>query len=321
MRCGRTGLVIGLADGGIPVWEILRGWNFMGNALTTRKYPEPGAGVLWVDSGGFQAMRRGVGLSVERVAEAFRDIEAVYYIMLDEPPPHGIGGWESARRNLALFEELYARLEDRTIVPVVHHYDIGALEWLIDKYLGYGARILALGGSVPGLLNRAKRKAATLLYIAITRRLWPHHLHVLGAGSPVMRCLLSMIGADTADTATWRAKAAYGKIIIPGAGERYVGKRRIRYGPLYARRDELELLERFLRRTGFPLIDGPGSLESLLATFRGRALVNAWILAHSEPSPGRGYRWMLKLAAEAASRGLEDLVKMHEVAVRGVEQG
>lgn len=311
--CDRTRLVLGIADGGVPVWEVIDRIPFMANAVTTRQYP-PHTGDLWVDSGGYQALRRGLELSVDEVVFRFTRVEADYYIMLDSPPPEGVGGLDDARRNFSLFEELYSRLEDKLIVPVVHHYSWDALSWILDMYDYYDPSVLTVGGSVPGLLNRGKKRAATILYLALVRRLWNRHLHVLGAGSPVMRCILSHIGADTADTATWKAKAAYAKILIPGAGERYVGRRRITYGPLYATSEELARLEEFLVETGFPLIQEE-PLNKLLSTFKGRALINAWVLVYSEPAPGRGYKWIYRLAEEASNLSLTELVGLHEHAL------
>ncbi len=308
--CNQTSLVVGVADGGIPIWELLPGIPLMANILTTKKFPPRGIGELWIDSGGYQALRKGMRLSVDWVISRYDEVEADLYIMLDSPPPYGVGDWESAKENLALYEDLYSRLDDKTIVPVVHHYDSKSLIWFLNKVEYYKPQILAVGGSVPGLLNRGKKRAATIVYLTLVRRLWPRKLHVLGAGSPVMRCILSIIGANSADTATWRAKAAYGKIVVPGAGERYVGQRRIRYGPLYATAEDLETLEKFLRETGFPLLNGKG-VGILLRSFRGRAMVNAWVLAHSPPVPGKGYRWVLKLAKHASSLSIEELERLH----------
>ena len=289
--------------------------SYMANAITTRNYPPKNSGVLWLDSGGFQALRRGINITLKDIIEKFRRIEANYYIMLDAPPTNGIGSWADSRKNLKLFEELYSTFEDKYIIPVVHHYLPEALEYVLDFYRRYNTPILAIGGSVPGLLNRGKKKAATIIYLSIVRRLWHNSLHILGAGSPIMRCILSYIGADTADTATWRAKAAYGKVIIPGSGERYVGNRNIRYGPLYASKVDIKKLEEFLHSTGFPLIEYE-PIEKLLSSFRGRALVNAWTLVHSSPSASRGYNWILKLAEYSSELSYEELISLHNRALK-----
>ncbi len=248
--------------------------------------------------------------------ERYRGLEADYYLSLDVPPAPGV---EASRglveRNVRLYEYLSSRVDWGVVVPVVHVYPPGLLAEAIDAYRSTGARILAFGGAVPGLLNRGWKRVATLAAVALARRLWRGWLHVLGAGSPVMAAIVGVLGVDSADTTSWRTKAAYGKIILPGAGERYVGSRRIRYGPLYARPHELEALRRHLEATGFPL---PSALEGLLSSFQGRALVNAWVLRTSRWRPGRGgFAWLYR-AAEAFSRLSEsELEEAYMLAARG----
>ena len=309
-------VVLGVADGGIPVWEVLGG-PFMGNAWTTRRWP-PGPRGVWVDSGGFQVMKGGGRLDPSTLLERYRGVPGEFFLSLDRPPAPGApAGRALVEENVRVFEELYSRLDWATLVPVVHPYDPDLMAWAVDAYRGYGVRILAFGGGVPGLLNRGIKRVATLIAMAVARRLWPWRLHVLGAGSPVMAAIVGALGADSADTTSWRTKAAYGKVILPGAGERYVGGRRIRYGPLYARPEELEYLEDFLRRTGFPLLDGAG-LEGLLSSFQGRALVNAWVMRHAAWRPRRGgFAWLYKAARTASGMSLGELVEAYRLAVAG----
>ncbi len=309
-------IALGVADGGVPVWEVVDG-PFMANAWGTRRYP-PGPGGLWVDSGGFQILMRGLRLGVGELLERYRGVEAEYYLSLDVPPgpgrPCDRGLLEA---NISNYEELRSRVEWGEVVPVVHVCEPGLLAEAVDSYRELGARVLAVGGSVPGLLNRGVKRVATLVALAAARRLWRGPLHVLGAGSPVMSAIVGALGADSADTTSWRSKAAYGKIILPGAGERYVGGRRIRYGPLYAKPRELEALQRFLEATGFPLLDGRG-LDGLLSTFQGRALVNAWVLRHSRWRPRRGgFAWLYRAAQRVAAMSLDELAQAYELASTG----
>ena len=298
-------IVVGIADGGVPVWRVVEG-PYMANAIVTRRYPPKGP--LWVDSGGYQAMTKGLRVTIEEVVKVYRRLEADYYLALDKPPQPGFEApWSLVRENVRLYQEMASRLDSGVLVPVVHMYSPEQLEYAVDAYREAGARVLAVGGAVPGLLNRGRKRVPTIVVLALVRRLWHGRLHILGAGSPVMARIVSLIGADSADTATWKVKAAYGKVIFPGVGERYVGSRRIRYGPLYAREDEIEALERFLEETGFPLIREK-DIRSLLSSFRGRALVNAWVLRHSRWEPnGRGFTWLYNTMRKLSSMTLEEL--------------
>jgi len=297
-------VVVGVADGGVPVWEVVGG-PFMANALVTRRYPP--LGPLWVDSGGYQAMTRGLRVTVEEVLSVYKRVEADYYLALDKPPRPGEDPpWSLIEENISAYTEMASSLPRGELIPVVHMYSPEKLEAAVEAYKEAGARTLAVGGAVPGLLNRGRKRVPTIVVLALVRRLWPGRLHVLGAGSPVMARIVSLIGADSADTATWKVKAAYGKVIFPGVGERYVGKRKISYGPLYARSEEIDGLEEFLSRTGFPL--PRGGVRELLATFRGRALVNAWVLRHSSWEPnGRGFTWLYNEMEKLSRMSLEDL--------------
>ena len=309
-------VALGVADGGVEVWEVVEG-PFMANAWETRRFP-PGPRGLWVDSGGYQILMRGLRLGPRELLERYRRVEAEYYLSLDVPPRPGSRVDRGLLRvNVENYDYLRSRVEWGEVVPVVHVYEPGLLAEAIDEYRSRGARVLAVGGTVPGLLNRGVKRVATIIALALARRHWKKRLHVLGAGSPVMAAIVGVLGADSTDTTSWRTKAAYGKIILPGAGERYVGSRRIRYGPLNARPKELESLEEFLRTTGFPLIDGRG-LHPLLSTFRGRALVNAWVLRHSTWRPRRGgFAWLYRAAQKASHMSVGELEDAYNLAVRG----
>ncbi len=309
-------VVLGLADGGIPVWDLVPG-PFMGNAWTTRRFP-PGSSGLWVDSGGFQVLTRGLDVGVGDLIERYRVIRAEYYLSLDVPPKPGDEGSSSLLSiNYRNFERLYGVVDWGRIVPVIHCYKPELLFEAVDYYRGYiGNGVIAFGGAVPGLLNRGLGRVATVILLSIARKVWRGWLHVLGAGSPVMGSIVGVIGADSADTATWRGKAAYGKVLLPGAGERHVGGRRIRYGPLYLSREEEAHLEDFLYRTGFPLIDG-GGLRKLLSSFKGRALVNAWVLRYSRWVPRKGgFAWLYRIARGLTRLSVDELVEAYRVVRR-----
>jgi len=60
--------------------------------------------------------------------------------------------------------------------------------------------------------------------ISRTQELTDFKTHVLGIGSsPLMLNIIYYLGAESTDSAGARRKAAYGKIVLPGRGERYLG--------------------------------------------------------------------------------------------------
>lgn len=119
--------------------------------------------------------------------------------------------------------------------------------------------------------------------IAETRRVYRGRLHVLGLGSPSVTPILAKIGVDSTDSATWRLKAAYGKVVLPGGGERHVTNRVVNFGRAKATLEDLHTLYTFLKNTGFPALDD--FYQRLSTSFEYRALVNAWVVLHSREPP------------------------------------
>lgn len=283
-------VVLGVHDGLVRVWDFVDG-EFLVNQLRWEEVRRRGLGrVDWVDSGGYQFMMRGLRLDVRRVLEVYKGIEARYYMTLDQPP-RDLDGREAMERNVALFEELYERFDlEGALVPVIHfYYPVELMVEAAERYARY-SRVVAYGGIIPPLLRRTRFRFPSLAGIALLRKVWKGVIHVLGAGSPIMLYLASVAGGDSADTSTWRVKAAYGHVLIPGKGERSVGRSRTWATPR-ATDEELSLLGEFLRRTGFPLMD---SFRDLISSFEGRAVINAWVVSKIDPKSwgAGGFAWL-----------------------------
>lgn len=194
------------------------------------------------------------------------------------------------RKSLENYAELSSKLPDLNIVPVIHFYrepDISMA--MLRKVLDYGPRIIAIGALVPYVLmtrnvpRNSRRKA--MEFILAVRELHPK-VHVLGLGSPIITPILRLLGLHSTDTATWRLKAVYGKVMMPGGGgERHVTDRGIKFGKREATLDDVKELYEFLKATNFPLID---DFWIKLDNFEYRALVNAWVIAMSDRPPRHG---------------------------------
>ncbi len=316
-------LVFGAADGSIPIWEVLPSIEVMINNLSWR-HPRPRARRVWVDSGGYQAMVKGIKLSIEKVVERYRKLDADLFMSLDIPPrtlcPEDR---ELVKQNIENFDELRSRLEDREIVPVVHCYSPELMLEALDVYQSLGAKIIAFGGAVPPSMARMGRgsRLAPLIALAIVVKASKRPVHALGIGGSVtMYTVLKTLGAHSADSSSWRVKAAYGKVLVPGLGERYVGDGRARFGRVDMRSEDMELLKRSLEATGFPYMD---RLDEMLNTFRGRAIINAWIIYFYRDtfSPRNGFRWMLARAVDYASRSLSSLIAEFEELIANRKNG
>jgi queuine/archaeosine tRNA-ribosyltransferase len=248
-------------------------------------------GELWVDSGGYQILKRGASIGVGALAEKYRRIGCDVCLALDVPPspqdPPDVAEKkaEASYRNwLALKRELAGA----RVLPVVHVYPHADLfrKWL-RRY--EGEEELAIGGAVPyvliarGVPRNSRRLALELIAEAVEAS--GAKIHLLGMGSPAVAAALEALGVGSADSATWRLKAAYGKVLLPGGGERHVTDREVKFGRRKADAEELAQLYDWLKRTGFP-VDGYDDFSARLkASFEYRALVNAWVVLRSREPP------------------------------------
>ncbi len=312
-------IVLGVANGSIPIWEILDN-DIMFNHLVASKslirklktIRHRGIGV-WVDSGGYQILKKGLKISIDELLRRYRMLNADYYMSLDLPVPSiRFASVEVVRRNISNFVEIVQRLPDHTIIPVVHLYPSDLLIWAVEKYLEYDPPIIAYGGVVPSTLNRRESRLRSLLGFLILRKYFPNvRFHVLGLGSYVMVRILKALGAWSIDTSTWRVKAAYGHVIIPGMGERYVGSRKIRFGTPPIKPEEIEILYRELRRSRFPLID---RFYELISSFKGRAIINAWVITRIDGGISRrsSFYRLYKQIVEFAQMSIDELVEIYD---------
>jgi hypothetical protein len=174
------------------------------------------------------------------------------------------------------------------VVPVLHvHRDPALFERFLALYRDTHA--LAIGAAVPYVLitrgvPRGSRELALRL-IQRAREEFKGPIHVLGMGNPAVTPILAAVGVDSTDSATWRLKAAYGKVLLPGEGERHVTDRRVNFGKAKPKDGELEELHNFLNARGFPLLED--FFERIRTSFEYRALVNAFVVIHSTRPPPR----------------------------------
>ena len=241
-------------------------------------------GKLWVDSGGFQAITRGEVLPLPYVLYSYRQVRAEAYMAPDVPPLPSDPP-EAAEQKMELSYRRYVEASrELEVVPVVHVYRDLSLTWRYAKrYLDLSPQVLAVGGAVPYLLNKAEGGAGLVYrFLEELRAEYKGWIHVLGAGAPTVAKRLAEIGVDSSDTAAWIVKAAYGKVLLPCGPERHVTGRAKRFGGKAITQEELEELENFLRRTGFSY-----SLRPCIVKHWCRAVLNAWVIQYYTHTNGR----------------------------------
>ncbi|MEM1542270.1 MAG: hypothetical protein QXW20_07140 [Ignisphaera sp.] len=305
-------IVFGLPDTLIRIWELIPNIEVMINSIRWR-WGRPKVHKVWVDSGGYQIMIKGIDMDVKTVAEKYRNIEGDIFISLDKPPQDLCSkSKDLVEYNIKNFEYLYERIENKKIVPVIHCYKSDLLLYAIDVYSSYNVDFIAYGGAVPPSMAKAGRGSRTipLLALAIIRKTFSGWIHALGiGGTPALYKALSILRVNSMDSSSWRTKAAYGKVMIPGLGERYVGNGKAVFGRKDLSKEDLDALENALEKSGFPYLD---RLEDLLKTFRGRCLINAWIMKHFIDIiyNDNGFMWMIKYANMYESYSVEELVTL-----------
>jgi hypothetical protein len=257
-------------------------------------------------------MIKGLKIDINEVIERYRKIDGDYFMSLDIPPHRFCeSSKELVEKNIKYFEYLYTKLE-KNIVPVIHCYESTLLLDAIDVYKSYGVKVIAYGGAVPPSLAKGGKGSRTtpLIPLAIITKAFNGYVHVLGlGGTAVLYTALQNLRVASLDSSSWRVKAAYGKVIIPGRGERYVGNGSAKFGRKDLLPEDYDMLVKALEQTGFPYVN---DVEVLLRTFRGRALINAWVVRYYPHvlEKTNGYTWIVSFAKKLSNMGVDELIAL-----------
>ena len=257
-------------------------------------------GPIMVDSGGFKfTSHRSVPFSVSTVIDFYRDSGADIGVALDHPMSPLVSQQTNRRRWQRTVKDLKHACElagDVPLVPVIHGLTLPQLRNACEtvRSIIKNPVMLGLGSLVPLLKSsyigkrfsyqaRGGRQGNQTAFIAdaieFVRSEFPFALlHVFGAGSPASILAFFALGADSVDSVSWRIKAGYGAIILPGTSNRYLFERphATRTRPTLKKKEK-ELLAACLcpvcREATFD-----ARLTKLEAHFRVRALHNAWVV-------------------------------------------
>jgi len=226
---------------------------------------EPGK--LFLDNGAFTASSKGIDLDSERVILVQETLRPDLTIPLDYPLRATMSrkqmqqNWLRTRDNIVYWQSS-TRLAGK-LVPALHAWDkrslIDNILW-IQKHAD--SDYVALGSIVPpdfagseGFFGdrQPSRELVDMVSLAISsvQKLSSLKVHLMGFGSsPLTLNLAYYLGADSTDSSGYRRKAAYGKIVLRGTGERYVGNGSANFGTTRLAEDEekgtrdIALLER-----------------------------------------------------------------------------
>jgi len=204
------------------------------------------AGKLFLDSGAFTASMKGISLDKERVIFVQESIRPELAIPLDFPFRPGMSVNEMSKRwgmtkNNVIFWQNSTNL--KKVVPTLHAWDKKSLldnllwfqKYVDSEYLALGSLVNPSFADFTGFFGDRQPRKELVDMIAFALKCVEEHsdfrVHLMGFGSsPLMLHLGYYLGAESTDSSGYRRKAAYGKIVLPGMGERYVGDTSAKFG-------------------------------------------------------------------------------------------
>jgi tRNA-guanine family transglycosylase len=276
----------------LNAYQVLLNPN-VANALRTQRVHSflDFNGPVMMDSGGFSfMMKKSVKVTARRITELYESSKPDLGVVLDHPLMLGLNRREIRRRQLVTLrntEKMLAMRETSNpeLMPVIHGHTKESVEWFIKRLDKIGDfKWYGLGSLVPSVFNARGvggiRNVIEML--CYTRKCLPGKLiHVFGVGSTVTMHLMFASGADSLDSSSWRTKAAYGIIQLPGIGDRYItGRAGKTTGKKYLdlSEDEKKTLERCrcpgCRQNGLAGLRG---LNNSQGSFQLRALHNSYV--------------------------------------------
>jgi hypothetical protein len=241
------------------------------------KHLPPHAAPKWLDSGGYIALKRGSAPPPPReLCKLCEEVGAEVCFAPDVPPPPDadvITYLGTELRNVAT-----ALSSPCPLAPVVHIHPSPAfstaLRLVVRVAEALGAPLVGVGGAVPHLTAHryALVRAKTLEAFEAAGR-----VHLFGAGSPTSLMRLSLPHSVSVDWAGWTLKAAYGKVVLPGGGERHVtGEKLHKHYPVLTQQ-EARALYKWLAERSHPAPPFNAFLTKLKESYSYRAEINAFV--------------------------------------------
>lgn len=253
-------------------------------------------GLVMMDSGGFQLYKKRVKVSPDEILEIYKQTEPDIGVILDHPlnPSHLDMRFEKWKKTLDNTIYMLNNANGTILMPVIHGYTIKEvkkackeLKEIIDP------QIIGIGSLVP-IIRSIKSSSLTKLnhinsidfmvkIISVVRKEFPDSfLHTFGIGGTTTMHFLFGLGVDSVDSMSWRMKAAYGAIQLPGIGDRFIAPK--------SDRGRTKLKENsLLKSCNCPICSGKSLKErkgfldnSKKDTFSNRAVHNAYTFKEEE---------------------------------------
>jgi 7-cyano-7-deazaguanine tRNA-ribosyltransferase len=255
--------------------------------------------IFLMDSGGFQLLKKDIKLDPEKVLDIYHKAKPDIGVVLDFPlHPSSLDKrkqrWKKTLKNT---EFMIQNSRDIALMPVIHGYSIKEIKKACQEVkkisdpqiIGMGSIVPILrslkSSNLPKLNDNSNSFKLLIKMISTVREEFPDSfLHAFGVGSASTMHLMFALGVDSVDSMSWRMKAAYGAIQLPGLSDRFIISKNRQKGRIPL--TEFSLLD----HCKCPICQKCGSLEEKISmysnlnenTFKKRAIHNAFTLKEEE---------------------------------------
>jgi len=262
-------------------------------------------GHVAIDSGGFNMyFGSKLNYSPEELAQFYNLARPNLAIALDHPTTLRDDP-ATFERKIALNAENYTRMlpivEGYDFIPVCHT-PIKVFKAEYQHYVRIGRpEFIGLGGVGEIMMDTEHRKDVVDAVLFTSRR-HTNRLHLFGWGAPTLSHMAELLGVESVDSSSWRKLAAFGKIVLPGSGERHVSGRESKSShKRLSRRDKEEL-----ERCQCPVCSAGNAIGGFRkkgsAGFFNRALHNGYVLVHGRRPPKK-YKVLYKYLLAQVGQG------------------
>ena len=246
--------------------------------------------LIMMDSGGFLFQKKDkVGINAEVILEIYENVKPDIGVILDHPLDPSKDDNINHKRWLKTLKNTKFMLENSTeiaLLPVVHGYTREQLKNACKELKRLVCpKVIGIGSLVPLITspNYGVAKEFVIDAIRIVREEFPNSfLHVFGIGGTTTMHLMFSLGVDSVDSMSWRLKAAYGAIQLPGVGDRFIS-------PPKRRKRISELEQKLLAKCLCPICKGKTieerkeNFDNLNpSTYQKRAIHNAYVFKEEE---------------------------------------
>jgi len=204
-------------------------------------------GELFLDNGAYTANMQNIELDMEKVIEIQEKLDPSKTIPFDYPFKAGMTvsvmekRWKKTSKNIKYWQT--STNLDGKLVPTLHAWSKESLgknlKWLQkhgdSDYLAVGSIVNPEFSNYSGFFGdrQPNKKLIEMLSLSVEsiKDNTDFKIHLMGLGSsPLTLHFGYYLGIESTDSSGYRRKAAFGQIVLPGTGERYVGNNTATFG-------------------------------------------------------------------------------------------